>query len=73
MLNEELRSVPPRPGAKVTYGINIQNYIVILWRAMSMICSKNMVAAIPLWLEYYYGISPEGDTRLKQMKASNTN
>jgi hypothetical protein len=70
MLNEELREAPPRPGPKVLYGPNIQNHIVILWRAMGMICSKKMVAAIPLWLEYYYGISPEERIQLKQISSS---
>lgn len=70
MLNEAFREAPPRPGPKVLYGPNIQNHIVILWRAMSMICSKKMVAAIPLWLEYYYGISPEERLQLKQISSS---
>ena len=70
MLNEELRESPPRPGPKVIYGANIQKHIVILWRAMGMICSKKMVAAIPLWLEYYYGISPEERIQLKQISSS---
>lgn len=70
MLNEEQRVSPLRPGPKVLYGANIQNHIVILWRAMSMMCSKKMVAAIPLWLEYYYGISPEERVQLKQISSS---
>ena len=70
MLNEEQRVSPLRPGPKVLYGSNIQNHIVILWRAMSMMCSKKMVAAIPLWLEYYYGISPEERVQLKQISSS---
>lgn len=70
MLNEAFREAPPRPGPKVLYGPNIQNHIVILWRAMSMICSKKMVAAIPIWLEYYYGISPEERLQLKQISSS---
>jgi hypothetical protein len=70
MLGEELRASPPRPGPKVIYGPNIQNHIVILWRAMGMICSKKMVAAIPLWLEYYYGITPEERHQLRQVSSS---
>lgn len=59
ILNEQPRAVPPRPGAKAIYGPEIETHIVKLWRAMSRMCSKKMVAAIPLWLEFYGGITPE--------------
>jgi hypothetical protein len=59
LLHEAVRANPPRPGPKVTYGENIHKHIVHLWRSMNTMCSKKMVAAIPLWLEYYYGITPD--------------
>lgn len=59
-----------RPGPKVTYDDNIKNHIVILWRAMNRMCSKKMVAAIPLWLEFYFGITPEETRLLKQISSS---
>lgn len=70
LINEESKSTPLRPGPPVTYGPIIQNHIVILWRAMGMICSKKMVAAIPLWLEYYYGITPDERVQLMQISSS---
>lgn len=59
LLNEQPKTVAPRPGAKVIYGAEVEGHLVKLWRAMGRICSKKMVAAIPLWLEYYYGITPD--------------
>ncbi len=56
LLNEQPIAVPPRSGPKAIYGGEIEAHIVKLWRAMNRMCSKKMVAAIPLWLEYYYGI-----------------
>jgi len=70
LLHEALRELPARPGPKVTYGLNIHEHIVRLWRAMNQMCSKKMVAAIPLWLEYYYGITPDERVQLKQISAS---
>lgn len=59
LLNEQPRMVPVRPGPKAIYGENIEGHLVKIWRAMGRICSKNLVAAMPLWLEYYYGITPD--------------
>ena len=70
LLCEVQKINPPRPGPKVTYKENIQNHIVILWRAMGMICSKKMVAAIPIWIEFYYGITPDERVQLMQISSS---
>lgn len=70
LLHEAFRDVEPRPGPKVTYGPNIHAHIVKLWHAMNRMCSKKMVAAIPLWLEYYYGITPEEDRQLRKISSS---
>jgi len=70
LLHEAVRQLSPRPGPKVTYGENIHQHIVHLWRSMNRICSKKMVAAIPLWLEYYGGITPDERLALKQISAS---
>ena len=59
LLNEQPRTVPVRSGPKQIYGPEIEVHIVKLWRAMGRICSKKMVAAIPLWIDYYYGITPD--------------
>jgi hypothetical protein len=70
LLHEAVKEVAPRPGPKVVYGPNIHEHIVKLWRSMSMICSKKMVAAIPLWLEYYYGITPDERVQLTQISSA---
>lgn len=70
LLNEELKKNPPRPGPKVVYGENIHQHILILWKAMGMICSKKMVAAMPIWLGFYFGISPDESRLLKRISAS---
>jgi hypothetical protein len=53
LLNEDSGAVPPRPGPKPFYGPDVREHIVILWQAMNRMCSKKMVAAMPIWLEYY--------------------
>jgi hypothetical protein len=70
LLHEVVRGTPPRRGPKVTYGPNIHEHIVKLWHAMSRMCSKKMKAAIPLWLEYYFGITPEEDRQLRKISSS---
>lgn len=70
LLNEQPRTVPPRPGPKPIYGTEIEGHIVKLWRAMNRMCSKKMVAAMPLWLEYYYGISPDERRLLLKVSSS---
>ncbi len=70
LLHEVIKETAPRPGPKVIYGPNIHEHILKLWRAMNKMCSKKMVAAIPLWLEFYYGISPHERIQLKQISSS---
>lgn len=70
LLHEPVRKNPPRPGPKATYGPEIHDHIVKLWRAMSRMCSKKMVAAIPLWLEFYYGITAEERRQLLKVSSS---
>jgi hypothetical protein len=70
LLGEEIKSKTSRPGAKVRYGENIRRHILILWQAMNRMCSKKMVAAIPIWLDFYFGISPEETLLLKRISSS---
>lgn len=49
LLNEQPATVPPRPGPKAIYGEAIEAHLVKLWRAMNRMCSKKMVAAMPLF------------------------
>lgn len=70
LLNEQPRSLPPKSGPKPTYGLEIENHLVKIWRAMSRRCSKKMVAVMPLWLEYYYGITPDERRLLLKISSS---
>jgi hypothetical protein len=70
LLGEEIKSKALRPGAKVRYGENIKQHIVTLWQAMNRMCSKKMVAAIPIWLDFYLGITPEETLLLKKISSS---
>lgn len=70
LLSEEVQLEKVRRGRKPLYDENIHQHIVKLWRAMGMICSKKMEAAIPIWLEYYYGISPDERRALTNISSS---
>lgn len=70
LLAEPVRKHPPRPGPKVIYGPEIHAHVVTLWRAIGRMCSKKMVAAIPLWLEFYYGVTSEERRQLLQISSS---
>jgi hypothetical protein len=70
LISTELKDKPPRPGPKVIYGENIHRHVLILWQAMNRMCSKNMVAAIPIWLDFYLGITPEETLQLKRISSS---
>lgn len=70
LMGEEIKNKVSRPGAKVRYGENIHRHILVLWQAMNRMCSKKMVAAIPIWLDFYFGISPEETLLLKRISSS---
>lgn len=46
-----------RPGPRAIYDEALVTHLVKLWQAMGNMCSKKMVAAIPIWLPFYR--SPE--------------
>lgn len=70
LLSDEVHLEKIKRGRKPVYDENIHQHIVKLWRCMGMICSKKMEAAIPIWLEYYYGISPEERRALTNISSS---
>jgi hypothetical protein len=53
VLNDPSTPTGKRPGPKRKYGAEVVHHLVKLWKEMSRICSKNMVAALPLWLPFY--------------------
>ena len=53
LLNNEIKAPKAHPGPKYLYGPEVRAHVVKIWEAMGQICSKNMKAALPLWLEFY--------------------
>ena len=53
LLSQLPSPVEPKPGPKKKYGREVTDHLVYLWLSMSKMCSKKMVVAVPLWLEYY--------------------
>jgi hypothetical protein len=45
-------------------------HVLKLWEATGFICSKRLVAAIPLWLPYYGLLDVETNTKLKSVSSS---
>lgn len=70
LLNEQPLKARPRPGPQAVYGSEIEVHVVRLWRAMNRMCSKKMKAAIPLWLDYYYGITSDERRLLMRISSS---
>ena len=70
LLHEVIKDLEPRSGRKTVYGENIHHHILHLWRSMRMMCSKKMVAALPIWLKYYDGMTAEEDVQLRQISSS---
>ncbi|MCH2533616.1 MAG: hypothetical protein MK008_04170, partial [Bdellovibrionales bacterium] len=50
LLNNEIKAPMAHPGPKYLYGPEVRAHVVKIWEAMGQICSKNMKAALPLWL-----------------------
>jgi hypothetical protein len=53
LLNEPDVPEGKRPGPKIKYGFAVEHHLVALWKSMNQMCSKKMVAALPLWLPFY--------------------
>ena len=70
LLGQEIKTKALRSGPKLIYGENIRRHILILWQAMNRMCSKKMVAAMPIWLNFYFGINPEETLLLKRISSS---
>ena len=70
LMAEEIKTKTPRPGAKYIYGENIRAHVLILWQAMNRMCSKKMVAAMPIWLDFYDRASHEEKLLLKKISSS---
>lgn len=53
ILNGQAKAREKKPGPRVKYGEEVIFHLVALWEAMGRICSKNLKAALPLWLPFY--------------------
>lgn len=53
ILNGRAKARERKPGAQVKYGEEVIFHLVAFWEAMGRICSKNLKAALPLWLPFY--------------------
>jgi len=70
-----LLSGPPtlrtrKSGPKPKYRPELIGHLKHLWLSMGQICSKRMVAAIPVWLPFYEDVSAEIRTLLLRISAS---
>ena len=70
ILNGSVEPRTQRPGPKPTYGPDIALHLATLWNAMNRMCSKKMVVALPLWLDFYKEASWEQKELLKKVSAS---
>lgn len=69
-LNAEIRAKSYHPGPKFKYDDEVKRHLVILWRHMGCICSKKMVAALPLWLPFYNDCGSQTKYLLHQISSS---
>lgn len=53
LLNAPQELKPRPPGPKKKYDQYVEDHLVILWKSMNKMCSKKMVAALPIWLPFY--------------------
>jgi hypothetical protein len=59
-----------RPGPKPKYDDEVIEHLKALWEAMNRMCSKKMVVALPLWLNFYRGATASVKEQLVSMSAS---
>lgn len=56
-----------KSGPKPKYGPQVVHHLRILWEQMNRMCSKKLVAALPLWLPFYKDIDAETRALLLQI------
>ncbi len=54
LLNDEMSDQMRRLGPERKYGADVDAHLRHLWECMGRICSKKMVAAMPMWLPFYH-------------------
>lgn len=63
LLNDAMPDQVRRPGSERKYGDDVDKHLKHLWECMGRVCSKKMVAAMPLWLPFY----KEADVRMQRL------
>lgn len=63
LLNDAMPDQVRRPGPERKYGDDVDKHLRHLWECMGRVCSKKMVAAMPLWLPFY----KEADVRMQRL------
>lgn len=53
ILNGRVKPREKKAGPKVKYGEEVIFHLVAIWDSAGRICSKNLKAALPLWIPYY--------------------
>lgn len=56
-----------KPGPKATYNDHVVHHLKYLWERMNHMCSKKLVAAIPLWMPFYKDVDAETKRLLLQI------
>jgi hypothetical protein len=56
-----------KPGPKTTYNDQVVHHLKYLWERMNHMCSKKLVAAIPLWMPFYKDVDSETKKLLLQI------
>lgn len=69
ILKSDFTYSPTKRGRKSKYTLNDSLHLSKLWKLMRYMCSKRMVAALPLWLGYY-DCSEEVKQHLLEMSSS---
>jgi len=71
LLNQRKRKPRKRPGRKPVYcSKELLRALKRIWLATDQMCSKKLVAALPLWLPFYEGLSDEVRTQLLSISAA---
>lgn len=52
-IKQGVATTSKRPGPRTIYDEKLVGHLAKLWQAMGNMCSKKMVAAIPIWLPFY--------------------
>lgn len=54
VLSGRLEPRKKKPGPQPIYGLEVVRHLRLLWLASGEICSKNLKAALPLWMKFYH-------------------